>query len=136
MILPALRSLLLTVVDITDVVETRIRTWTIDQNEQLPAMDMRVVTNGSTPQTLAGVKPTFISYVTIDCYSNDPAEADLLAATLYDAAILSYRGTREGVFIHGISADGSPVQAVDFDPASENKRFVTSVDYDVQWSIA
>lgn len=138
MILGALRTLLLEQSAITTLVGTRIRTYAIDQKEVMPAIDMRITAGGNTPQSLQGDKPGYLSYVTIDCYSEtDHKSADQLAKLLYSSVILGFRGTRDSVFIHGITADGAPTQDTEtVDPATNKRRSVTSVDYEVHWSLA
>lgn len=135
MIIKAIRQILLDQTAITDLVDGRIRPYTIEQNETKPCIDIRVVTGGVTQQSLNGHKPGFVSYITIDCYSYDPAEADAMAAAIYKPAVLGYRGVKSNVFVHGITADGAPTQDADPDPASDKRVFVTSVDLDVYWSV-
>lgn len=137
MILGALRTLLLEQSAIEAIVETRVRTYAIDKNEVLPAIDLRTAASGNTGQSLEGDKPGFMSYVTIDCYSdNGSAVADQLAKLLYSKALLGFRGTRDGVFIHNIVAPGAPEQDTEtVDPASTKRRHVATVDYEVTWSL-
>ena len=135
MIVNAIKQLLLLQVPITTIIGDRIRVRALDAKELLPAMDIRVVASGNTEQSLDGNKPGFLSLVTIDCYSDsNHSQADTLARLLYSPAILGYRGTIGGCHIRGITADGAPTQDDEtVDPASEKRRYVTTVDYEVSW---
>jgi hypothetical protein len=137
MITGAIKSLLLTNQSIRDIVDDRIRVYSIGPKETLPAMDIRAVASLPTEQSLLGNKPGFSTVITIDCYSdNSHAQADTLASLLFSQAILGYRGTIGSVVIRGIVADGGPDQDSEtVDPGSEKRRYVTSVDFNVSWAI-
>jgi len=105
---------------------------------EMPAIVVRQLDSNIQSQTLDGDKATFNSLLTIDCYSKvSHIQSDAIAIQMYSKPVLSYRGTRQGVNIHGVLGDGSMEHGIDgVDPGSDQRRFVTSVDLEVVWSVA
>ncbi len=139
MILGGIINLLASRTPITTIVPTaRIYPEYLPQGAQMPAIVVRQLDSMIQSQSLDGDKATFNSLLTIDCYSEtDHVQSDAIAIQMYAKPVLSYRGTRQGVNIHGILGDGSMEHGIDgVDPGSDLRRFVTSVDLEVVWSVA
>jgi hypothetical protein len=139
MILGGLINLLASRTSITSIVPVaRIYPEYLPQGADMPAIVVRQLDSNIQSQSLDGEKHTFNSLLTIDCYSaTSHIQSDAIAIQMYAKPILSYRGTRQGVNIHGVLGDGSMEHSLDgVDPASDKRRFVTSVDLEIVWSVA
>lgn len=138
MILAAIRSLILADSTTSNLIGGRVYPYTIDFDTPKPAVAIRLLPSNLMSQTLVGQRNVRANVVTVDCFSlDDWSLSDTIAMRIQAPPILGYRGTVDGVFIQGISTDGSLLHEVEgIEPASKKRICVTTVDFDVIWSVS
>lgn len=105
----------------------------LEQNMQLPAADMRIVsTRDDTDQDGNVVSST--SVVTIDCYAHDRQTADNLIMAIKRSGIIGYRGVVAGMAISAVVPFSGPSQFDDgIDPGTQNRRLGNSLQLQVTY---
>lgn len=95
-----IRTRLLAVSAVTDIVSTRIYPIVLPQGCTLPAIRYRRISGGS-DEHIRGTTGAANSWVQIDCYATSYAAVEALAEQVR-LAIHTYRGTVGGVDIHSV----------------------------------
>jgi hypothetical protein len=112
----------------------RIYPYALPQKSDIPAIDMRTFGGSLDGQTLTESSNCFNNEVTLDCYGDDPGDADDLAM-LALKSLPNFRGSAKGVEILEVLSDGSITQDSDgIVPGSDKRRFVSTVSFEITWS--
>lgn len=159
MLLKFLYAYFMSKVGVTSIIADRLRPAGICQDDPTPAADMRI-TSSSHDHYLGGLSGPVTSSVTIDCYADDPEDADALAAAMMYSGIVGHRsqgdwgafqgGTLEesmpeafdhqegdAVIVNSVRLSGGPYQSIEgVDPGTDERRYVTSFTLSIVYSRA
>lgn len=131
-LLSELRTYLRAGASIASTVADRVRPRKMEQDEQLPAIRLAVV-SGASEEHLAGAAELAHATVQIDAYDDDSETADDLAE-LIRVRLQGHRGMLSTVWANGISVEGDLRQHEEpIDDGGTTFRYVSSRDYRVSY---
>lgn len=125
----AIRTYLLTVSDITDLVSTRIYTDVLPQNTTLPAITYEKISTRHDHElsNFAGLAHTRIQF---SCFAATRLIANQVAEAIRASGLITQKGTLSSVDIRGVRVDDGQRNYVDSPTdGSDDFRYVTTIDF-------
>jgi hypothetical protein len=125
----AVRTYLLTIPAITDIVGQRIYTDILPQSAALPAVTMDKVSTRHDHQLsdFAGLAHTRIQF---GCFASTRLVANALAEAIRSSGLIVLKGLNSDVDIRGVRCDDGQRNYVDYPTdGSDEHRYVTTIDF-------
>ena len=105
----------------------------LPQGAKLPACDIELLNN--TPHLyLGGRTGVHESRVVIDCYAKTRKKAHEVAEAIMNSGIVTLRGELGSANVLSVKPFGPTDTVEEVDPASDRRRYVSSVTLEVMWA--